>query len=804
MPSATTTTSNTTAILQQQLQQRPSLLLRSSSSDASVTSTGSSSRLLELEQEWKERIQTLQAALRQQEESEQRDDKDHNDISLSSSSPPMLSSPAKNQSAESAEYDNVDQPQYYEPKKELQNVDSDHDDEQYDKDGNPSLTTNSSCPAALQRQKNNSVDFDTNHNTVIDQSAVEEVADPLACVAVDSVAAAATALANVVTPTSSNTQRNRANDSSSNSGTSGAMTLPTAAATASTPLASNVTARHRTKNAMASTASTINYTINSDDIQLNTTKNTSVSSLSEHQQQNEQSRRLLDLEQEWIQQSQLLQSKEEQMRNLQREVVQIRESLARIEWDMQLLLHQQEGVDEQQQQAEAPPTTQAPTTFVTAFQTTTAKQVQESTPPTTTSATILQKPLQHAPQGQQQLQAPVVWWSGFDFSGNDDEEEEVDLACFQSANSSVSSIWRQTAALSRTYSSATSTASSSVASSEHDPAAAPAEVVPTSTTVLQETTTRPLLGDNNTRSSSYNNDHEDKMKEKRKNTKVAQVPTISPQQQQRQPSPQTRAVSAPTTASSSSDVTSEPTPSTTPSSATSSCQRSKFSQSKQSNLIAVTQRNCKDAHGKRGVYDGTISPSTRLPHGHGKMVYQKVEDDGKLTTTIATYEGEWKHGHYHGQGTFHEETKTWNSGRSKSSSTACSVDEDDDDDIDNASLEHQDAKEVMHYEGQWHMHAKHGRGRLEYHPPSLAARVASSSSRRSFSKQQQYSPARILDGWWDDDVMLQGTLSLPQVGSCYQGTFDAQQRRHGIGLMMYADGSCYHGKFTRGQMQGQG
>jgi len=48
-----------------------------------------------------------------------------------------------------------------------------------------------------------------------------------------------------------------------------------------------------------------------------------------------------------------------------------------------------------------------------------------------------------------------------------------------------------------------------------------------------------------------------------------------------------------------------------------------------------------DPYGDKGIYSGQVLLSTGLPHGGGKMIY---EDDGR------TYEGDWRHGRWHGWG----------------------------------------------------------------------------------------------------------------------------------------------------------
>jgi hypothetical protein len=55
----------------------------------------------------------------------------------------------------------------------------------------------------------------------------------------------------------------------------------------------------------------------------------------------------------------------------------------------------------------------------------------------------------------------------------------------------------------------------------------------------------------------------------------------------------------------------------------------------------VTNKLLLDPYGDKGIYTGVVLMSTGLPHGNGKMVY---EDDGR------TYDGDWRHGRWHGWG----------------------------------------------------------------------------------------------------------------------------------------------------------
>jgi hypothetical protein len=55
----------------------------------------------------------------------------------------------------------------------------------------------------------------------------------------------------------------------------------------------------------------------------------------------------------------------------------------------------------------------------------------------------------------------------------------------------------------------------------------------------------------------------------------------------------------------------------------------------------VTNQTVLDPYGDRGTYTGIILRSTGMPHGSGHMIYQ--EDN-------RTYDGEWRHGRWHGHG----------------------------------------------------------------------------------------------------------------------------------------------------------
>ena len=55
----------------------------------------------------------------------------------------------------------------------------------------------------------------------------------------------------------------------------------------------------------------------------------------------------------------------------------------------------------------------------------------------------------------------------------------------------------------------------------------------------------------------------------------------------------------------------------------------------------VTDQVILDPYGDKGHYTGIILKSTGMPHGSGRMIY---EEDQRI------YEGEWRHGRWHGFG----------------------------------------------------------------------------------------------------------------------------------------------------------
>lgn len=141
-----------------------------------------------------------------------------------------------------------------------------------------------------------------------------------------------------------------------------------------------------------------------------------------------------------------------------------------------------------------------------------------------------------------------------------------------------------------------------------------------------------------------------------------------------------------------------------------------------------------DPYGDRGTYSGVVLMSTNLPHGQGKMVY---EDDGR------TYDGDWKHGRWHGWG-----EATFSNGD--------------------------------RFEGWYRYDQRHGQGRYEWHD------------------------GRIYDGEFRDDKRDgKGHFIWPD-GADYVGDFKDGQR-DGYGVYIFShNGGRYEGNWVNGRYEGYG
>lgn len=147
----------------------------------------------------------------------------------------------------------------------------------------------------------------------------------------------------------------------------------------------------------------------------------------------------------------------------------------------------------------------------------------------------------------------------------------------------------------------------------------------------------------------------------------------------------------------------------------------------------VVNKKLLDPYGDQGTYSGLILKSTGMPHGTGRMVY---DEDQRV------YEGEWRHGRWHGHG--------------------------------KASFANGDT-----YEGQYRFDQRHGRGKYSWHD------------------------GREYDGMFSEDRRHgKGTFLWPD-GAVYEGEFSDGQRE-GQGSYKFSDGGQYHGGWKNGRYTGFG
>ena len=147
----------------------------------------------------------------------------------------------------------------------------------------------------------------------------------------------------------------------------------------------------------------------------------------------------------------------------------------------------------------------------------------------------------------------------------------------------------------------------------------------------------------------------------------------------------------------------------------------------------VTNQVILDPYGDKGTYTGVILRSTGMPHGSGRMIYQEDK---------RTYDGEWRHGRWHGYGmaTFANGDK---------------------------------------YQGEYRFDQRHGKGRYEW------------------------KDGRIYDGNFREDKRHgTGKFTWPD-GAVYEGDFKDGQRE-GYGMYSFSDGGKYDGSWKDGRYNGYG
>jgi hypothetical protein len=147
----------------------------------------------------------------------------------------------------------------------------------------------------------------------------------------------------------------------------------------------------------------------------------------------------------------------------------------------------------------------------------------------------------------------------------------------------------------------------------------------------------------------------------------------------------------------------------------------------------VNQKTILDPYGDKGIYTGIILRSTGMPHGSGRMLYQEDK---------RTYDGEWRHGRWHGYG--------------------------------RATFANGDT-----YNGEYRFDQRHGRGRYEWND------------------------GRVYDGMFREDKRHgRGIFTWPD-GAIYEGDFRNGQRE-GHGAYRFSDGGRYEGSWKDGRYNGFG
>jgi hypothetical protein len=163
-----------------------------------------------------------------------------------------------------------------------------------------------------------------------------------------------------------------------------------------------------------------------------------------------------------------------------------------------------------------------------------------------------------------------------------------------------------------------------------------------------------------------------------------------------------------------------------------------------------------DPYGDKGNYTGVILRSTGMPHGAGTMIYQ--EDN-------RTYDGEWRHGRWHGFG-----RATFANGDS--------------------------------YEGEYRFDQRHGKGRYEWHDGRIYDGM--------FREDKRHGKGKFI---WPDGAAYEGEFRNGQRdgqgvykfsdGGRYEGSWK-DGRYSGYGICSWEDGRCYKGEWLNGMAHGKG
>lgn len=172
-------------------------------------------------------------------------------------------------------------------------------------------------------------------------------------------------------------------------------------------------------------------------------------------------------------------------------------------------------------------------------------------------------------------------------------------------------------------------------------------------------------------------------------------------------------------------------------------------------VYQVTALTVTDPYGEQGTYTGSISNSTGMPHGFGRLEYDKA---GRW------YEGDWKHGRWTGQG----------------------------------RLSNGDGD---YYEGGLKNDHKHGRGVMRF----ADGRIFEGEyvNGQMVDGKMTYQDGSTYSGGWVDGMRHGRGRCVFTDKSVYEGEFK-EGEFFGHGKMSWSDGGWYEGEWYTGEMQGFG
>lgn len=169
----------------------------------------------------------------------------------------------------------------------------------------------------------------------------------------------------------------------------------------------------------------------------------------------------------------------------------------------------------------------------------------------------------------------------------------------------------------------------------------------------------------------------------------------------------------------------------------------------------VTDMDVTDPYGEKGSYTGSVNLSTGMPHGRGRLEYER---DGRW------YEGDWKHGRWTGQGRLSN----------------------GDGDL---------------YEGGLQDDHKHGFGRMKFADGRTFEGYYSNG--QMVEGKMTYQDGSTYDGQWEDGMRHGTGRCVFMDQSIYEGEF-REGEFHGHGKMTWNDGGWYEGEWLNGDMHGKG